>query len=72
LEISSKEELKIMNDDDDGNEMSQVKVKKEERSKRERERGVYIGRKMRMECVDNKEEMGKGKKKVKMSFSEVT
>jgi hypothetical protein len=40
LEISSKEELKIMNDDD-GNEMSQVKVKKEERSKRERAGGVY-------------------------------
>ncbi|PNX88721.1 hypothetical protein L195_g044834 [Trifolium pratense] len=67
--ISSKEKLKIMNDD--GNEMSQVKVKKEERSKRERG-GVYIGRNMRMECVDNKEEMGKEKKKVKMSFSEVT
>jgi hypothetical protein len=41
--------------------------------KGQRERGgVYIGRKMRMECVDNKEEMGKGKNKVKMSFSEVT
>jgi hypothetical protein len=39
LEISSKEELKIMNDDD-GNEMSQMKVKNEERSKRERG-GVY-------------------------------
>jgi hypothetical protein len=39
LEISSKEELKIMNYDD-GNEMSQVKVKKEGKVK-EREGGVY-------------------------------
>jgi hypothetical protein len=62
LKISSKEELKIMNDDD-GNEMSQVKVVKE------RERGgVYIGRKMRMECVDNKEEMGKGKEEGEDEF----
>jgi hypothetical protein len=29
---------------------------------------VYIGRKMRMECVDNKEEMGKGKEEGEDEF----